>query len=474
GPESGRPTEPEWGQGGTASFSALDFTAERIFTSAPGSYDLSEIACLISVDIYNDFKLNGESGARTSSVCGLKGIPWNYWSTGYEGCLIGQGAFSYSTSTNPANEGDFAAHANTLYHDCHICKEDPAPVAGGAGINDLDETCINLNLRDRMVGSDYFCHGAGGWGSGTNAGFLDGTGKISEFGNCVDGDDTQFNNNIGDWRGYSDGYQDIFGYQDCGNEGGATDGTADPDFCDNNHDMITWTGNQETWLGDWKVKDTATGTTNSKPLTDGRKYFYGIFWIKADKRYDVVFVLIPNENAFNADFREIWEDLLDKDDKFYRVNPLGNEIWQARTVANYRVNLVTDTSIVQTIMDLISKEAEISMENIECRPCGDGNPATDDWEDCRPDAWTVERQCEMSPHDEHFLKMPIKIKTNATNAVALGTCGVKIQGGKTYRVIVNNWWNKHRRCIDWTCGYGTGPWHNCFTGVDRSVIILEL
>ncbi len=472
GPESGRPTEPEWGEGGTASFDVLDNLAERIFTSAPNAYDLSEIGCLIAEDIYKDFKKYGVEVARP--VVSVKGIPFTGypeylggedWSIGGTGHFINEKSFLYARGPGSTNAADEAEFANEGYPDCHLCMD------GGSAITHLDETCINMNLRDRTVGTSYFCHGPTGPppSVGDDGDFIADSGKPAQFGNCIG--PNIFGNDVGNWYDYQDGWIQ-FGtgaWFDCPNQDAN-------DICDNDREMIKWSPNYHKidadWpAGDkWKVKDT-TETHEDMELSDDWNYMYGVFWIPEYSRYDVVFAMYPETPVVGltytaTDWTDIWEDIFDDNLEWHRTNALGYKYWQMRIAADYLVepNAGDDVNIHQVIVDKIASVSEVDKDDINCLPC-------DRWADCWQIPVPIEKQCKV----DAFREEPIRMRTNATNSagVRITSCNEDLIGGRTYRVIITNWWGKFVECQGTFCP-NIGGWYDCYTNYDRQVIILEL
>jgi len=475
-PQTGTPTEPGWGEGVT-SYSVEDIKAERIFTKEPNAYDLSEIACHIATDIYNDYKKFGDNGIRTGRC--VYGLPFSTYMHDLEpgndvykygtGCLVSAKSFLYKQQTLPFDsyEVEFAKNG---YPDCHLCRNKTATPP--LEIKNLDQTCINMNLKDRVVDNTDFCKG----------GFYSESGS-AQFGNCVDnqgGDDSVFGNNyVTSWKDASNGkFVLVGGLQNCENDV--------DDFCDNDEEKLGWSANtrEGTWKYEsWRVKDTAFKRNDDILYGDSSSktpYVYGLFWIPEAQIYDIVFVVVPDKDArITNDFNEIWNKDLKKGEDFYRTNALGNYYLEARTVANFIVTLSTDVNIYQDIMQNIATEAYGSSDKIDkvhFQSCFG-------LDTCFPKVSAKSKaQCSILSGYQHyyakdmFLEEDIYMYTNATDVDdnLITNPNENLLAGKKYRVIVRNWWGRYRKCMLAGCPNVANSAGDCYLYAERAVTILEI
>jgi hypothetical protein len=404
------------------SSSASEEEIPRVFTTDTSSNDLSEVACSIGNDIYTDFSSKGLTGGRSEVFSNT--IPLQS-ATGY---LVGSGSFAYSKGADASISDTVFDTAG--YPDCHICK------VGTTGISDLDEYCINLQLQDRKVGQyDSFCSGSVTTPLGTRV----------KFGN-----------------------KDAYNWNSWG---------SNP--CSNDEDRIWWYATNKEWSEDWKTSDNSIEPGNDLRLADGRNYIYGVYWIPGDggNRYDVVFTRAPQKSSYEAsNFNDIKSVLSDYDD-LIRYTVVGEKYWEARTVAEFTVKPTSAVSM-GSIMDMI----KTAHDGISGLSFGYGNiifnACTGD--DCFTDgikAATATTKCTNEGFPVRYLVLQftvasenVYIYTNATNnGVPIISSG-RLQGGKTYKVIIKNWADVSRKCE----GLGCYTIKECFSEFDRSVVILEV
>jgi len=462
GPETAIPTEPDLDIGTTNSYNALSVAVTHIFTTAGNPHDMSEIACFIAEDIFNDFSKKGDTLPRSCSLWGGKGVPFSI-NNDASGCLISARSFLYKTdaSANPADE----AALMTYDLSCRLCR------VGNVGIKHLDETCINLQFSSgnismatnpRLVGARKFCDGTFFTDSDPQ--------KLSQFGNNHDGTTPTENKNlIAAWDGYCD--------QDANDE---------DDYCDNNMDYIRWQanrndGSQPSWpatdfsrVADWRTSAVVWYDYNSgdnSVLTDGYEYMYGIFWIAEAKKYDIVFAMIPRQGTPETNFNKIWEEDLDWDKNFWRTNPLGNIYVNLREVHNNTVVLAADTTI-STIMIGLKDHSGVITDKIGCLACSNDENCINKIYDGQSTQIGDEKCVDVNVDSvltDAFKREPIEVRIKATKSDGTPvTCNDNLVGGRTYRVIVKNWfgfWEKD----NWVSSDG-----GCYANFDRSVSIIQV
>lgn len=428
----------------------------RFFTDEPNHWDLSEIACLISEDIYNDYSKNGNDGLR--SDCSSDFIEYNK-----EGCFIKARKFLYGikSSTFDKDEATFNDGDGEKYPFCRLCRTENA--AGTMeGINNLDETCINYNLKYRTVGDLGFC----------NSSFPISSSGTARFGNCDDGSDDSFGNNIGKdgakWYDFSDGpdiWDPFNSVNECGNDNN--------DFCDNERDMITWRADNsegESWASEkWRVTDNSDdigfiigGTTgNSEILSDERNYMYGLYWVPHKNAYTLLFTMFPDQNpvAYSTkDWGDIWNKALKKD--FYRSNQLGQRFFEARQVANFLVTPEVPLIPYGDLRGSIASAMQIDADTkIKFLPC--------DSSDCFSMPVEIsDEDCSYSESNPlQYRDVVVRVFHTDTNGNAIKDSSIALPSGKTYRVIVTNW----------IAGFdgGGGGGTNCYNSYERTVLIIE-
>jgi hypothetical protein len=416
GPESGTATEqtPDTSlPSGNGDASSGSSQAQRIFTTAPNANDFSEIACLIGDKIYSDFSALGITGTRTSTIATFKYVvPFESAATVY---FLDGKSFTYATPTSSSDTDE--ATLSSAHPGCHLCR------INNVGITHLDENCINLQLRDRTVGSDNFC-------SVTIA--------------------------------PSNAEQRVkFGDSNC--PSASPGGASWPDNnCDNGIDRIYWfmsSGGDVSWPV-WKASYTDK-KYNSKTLTNGRDYVYGVFWVSDGDRYDVVFSMIPSPGCYTAsNFQDLYSVMSDKG--FIKFDALGGKFWQARSVADFNVAVPSGTTVpIGTIADTLG-----STSVLLCGAASAGNP-------CFSDSMIKTDSDLINDDDISFEEDEVKDKlAEEPITVYLGVANVGLSGalpgGKTYRVTVNKWLAVQR----YDCWAG-----RCKTnviGYDRSVTIQEV
>lgn len=485
-PQSGIATEPGFG-GGFHGGTAKNIKTEKFFTTGLPYSDLSEIACSIGTYIFKDFKQYGYM-ARPGDF--LYGFPITNSNT-KKAIFINAGSFLYRNTQYPAatygstggvttgtdtkqNDNVFAA-ASQDYKGCHICREPEligtllaasVPLVGG--IKDLDEMCINAQLRDRNISSSYFCGGSPyiQYVNGRNPP-RDGTFNIPgggdvQFGNCIMGKTTTDNNNNliqagatgKKWSDFSNGYVSGLGIVwNCGNE--------QIDFCDNSQDRIAWMAEKNKTVNNWEAIEDGN-LFNDNKLVDGRSYIYGVYWSPDDKQYAIVFVLIPDENNIPIDPDGFYQIDEDHGNYFggdnFRSNILGNRYIEARTSAIFNVTLTSNLSII-SLRGIIANNDNLG-DNIEKVDFSLTEPnvqsISQDWNHC-----DVQTSYFTSFVKSEFKSSKIKLWTDATS-----DSNGQLDVG-TYRVVIRNWMGLYKFP-------GTYVGKECYRDYERSVSIYKI
>jgi len=437
-PQSGIATEPGYVSGGGGS--ASDTMAKRFFTTAPKPYDLSEIACDIGTDIYNDFSVNGNKNSRSGINIDFgngehlyevgKGT-FIYNNTQYpDGQGIGQYGHSfpnnYVTGTDTRRPADSVVFGNAgpQYAACHICRE---PEQQGdlklgfatkvGGIKDLDEICINMQLRDRKAYTKDFCR---------DTFYISGTGY--KFGNCVGwelggsgGED--YNNELINTALSNPNNWQTFDSSNCAE--------LTPSFCNNNNDYIRWIATVNAYAVPWEITENYCATTlcdeSNVKLVDGYKYIYYVWWDTARSpiKYTIEFTAIPNENTIPT-FTNF--DTIGNYFSNWRANDAGRLDKEPRTLAIFNVNLANPLAIT-TLRDKIGSLDARGRNAVTCSSCN----SPPDSEPKYFKTWT----------DADCSATKITLWTNAT--VPGGNNGDLPSGN--YRVIIRSWKVDGNPCI---------------------------
>lgn len=405
---------------------------DHTITDEGEPHQLSEVACAIANDIYNDFKKGGNIGDR-KSVCGRPQCCYVHR------CLVNIGAFSLDSVTLPTPP-EWETTLSTKYPGCHVCDE----------ITNLDEICINYNL-DRTVDSKLFCDGF----------FVADSGDTVRFGNC----NCKTKDNGDDWKNSCDGYYGPWwspGLHNCGN----TEGSAPDDFCDNDKEMIKWIADVANSDPEWLVKDRAWDENSNFLDKTPHKYVYGVFFrpkiafYTDEEQYEIIFERIPAQGTETS--FDFIKNYLKKGDRITRYNWIGNYYPQARAITDMVVTLGGKKSVMD-LMEEIATEAGLTFPGgVKHEFCSgeddclntDINPGT---ENC------VSRT---TPNIEsNFLLKEIILHTPIDP-------NDDFIAGKKYRVVIKNWWGKYPKCYD--AGWFGSACYSCFSRYERSVIIYEV
>ncbi|OGI12422.1 hypothetical protein A3K64_01160 [Candidatus Micrarchaeota archaeon RBG_16_36_9] len=390
-----------------------DIGLDHIFTAQGGPHDLSEIACYIGDTIYEDFKKNGENNPGT--LCEERG--WPFYKN-KQVCLVGSPkSFIYQSGTIDLlyfglNEQKMSSR------NCHICA---APVGDGNGVvPDLDQTCIDLQLKDRIVDSLDFC---------THSLSIDG--KDTRFGNCNDDGTPSSNSGNNDWDNAND--------NSCGNNNN--------EFCDNGRDRIAWyvaNGVGDSYQ-DFLLQDN-NDNFNSKVMFSGKRYVMGIFWVPDDNGYGVTFAMDPTQNPSTIDYNGLIDYIGSTGNVKRRHNVLGELSSEARASAAFYFTPTDDDLKIIDLRTAISSKLGTSLEKvIFC------NINSIDSDKCPPNLKaTTSESCNigLTPNaDITFKDTTVRIVSNATNeaggAVTSNTYFVK---NKKYEVIVEFWADEYKKC----------------------------
>lgn len=408
-----------------------DIELDHIFSS--GTYlDVSEIACYIARNIYDDYHILGDGGSRadSSTFYWAKGLPKN------SEYLVGIGRFNYLQGPNSNSDPD-ETNITSFDSACHLCRDPPSPPlsSGGTAITHLDEVCISLQLRDRKVaGTIDFCN--------EPFGASDGDGLFGD-------NDCGATFNSAAWQSHC-GKTNNFPNEFCSNTG---------------QDKIRWSACTDDDTTAWNVTEKDCGGHNSDKLSNNRKYMYGVLWNIEDKKYDVVFAIVPvNSFVAGMSWDYIWEQY--KHDN-YRRNILGNEYFSARVVADYNF---TPTSPVN-IRNVLIQNIEIAQKGkVIFTPCSSE-------QECFP-RWISTEHCTIyvlgaGPYTD-IRNLPIILLINATKAdgTKFGSLpddkNRDLLTGRTYRVVIQEWFNQNAQAAAFNF------MNTCYDRYARSITITEI
>jgi hypothetical protein len=456
-PQSSIATEPGFVSGDTGKLGGIS-TTPHIFTSE-NNWDLSEIACHIGKVIYEDYSMHGDGGPRTGIDNGKfdHGQPFG----AQKGYLVGSGKFFY-TGTASKNDADETA-MHSYDPACHLCTNSPPPPngfppPGAVGITNLDETCINLQFRDRTFGAQAFCSGS-------------------------------FASNKG-------GYNGKFGDNDCGadrNPGQVGWTGLCNDFCDNGLNKVTWVADHDQDSTDWNITDWGIPEgDNSEILTPSRYYIYGVVWSANSKYYNVLFAEIPNFSA--ADTPETdWNTMLDPYFQYlppgtdqFRRGILGQVYPETRIVADYILTPTQPiTSIYSQIMigdGTIHGLANIAFNGLTqaqalakivfrtCSAADKSNPTEciPAWTSTEGDkCWTVGGSTfGLLKQNNEGIIVVVDAKDGSGQQIASPNQDLPI--GYSYRIIVQQWY----RAWDHLDFYSI--WYHCYDEYVRSISIIQI
>ncbi len=455
GPESGVLTNPSPVTGGSITYEGIN-PAPHIFTTG-NNWDLSEIACSIGKAIYIDYSKHGDSGPRTAIDNGLYDKGYIFGSqTGY---LIDSGKFYYTAKADASNTNECLMQTSDPA--CHLCRQSPSascsptptsascgsPPAccvspGSVGIDNLDETCINLQLRDRKIGVGSFC----------NVNFRSTDGNDGFFGN----NDCGANRNVGQpgWNGR------------CSS------------FCDG-ADKIIWSADHDQDSTDWNVTDNGISEeANSESLQDKREYIYGVVWSTYYKNYDVLFAMVPNFSATDTPVTNwfIIDDYFgyNSPTEMYRKGILGKTYPEARIVADYL--LIPSQPINNIYNDLIVHLSTIAFQGltpaearmkVSFKSCSDLGSCLPSWTPRGDACWTVGGDTFTLMQEKNE---PIQVLVDATDSSGSKITDIDynkdLPAGKTYRIIIQQWYR------GWN--YWNGLWmDHCYDEYVRSISIIQ-
>lgn len=425
--ETGIATEEKYTDESKKNLGTEGTELKNIFTTPGTELDISEIACYIARDIYNDYSNFGDEGPRVGMNYYKKGLPFTTGSA----YLVGIGSFNYKLTAS--NKDTDEATLKAFDSACWLCRE-PVATTVSTGITNLDEVCIDLQLRDRKVISVGFCNESFGTPYG------DGTFSNNDCG-------AQLNTLA--WRAHCDKL--------------GTD-----EFCTaNGVDKIYWSADPDD--DSYAYNDTESDDTieyDSNKLSDSRRYMYAVLWIPEGKRYDVVFTVLPIMASTSLDWDYIWKTLGQFQDNFRR-NVLGNDYWEARVIADYILTPANPINIHNGLVKNIEL-AFVGEGRVDFKSCETFNECFPGWVSTK-NARCVEDFYAGDVYDD-VQYMPIRLLINATDAdgnkITDADINKDIPAG-TYRVVIKEWYNEWREA-------NYGIWSSCFDRYDRSVTVLEL
>jgi hypothetical protein len=388
----------------------LDWAVHIIFSGL--NYQPSEVACEIATKINDDFRANVDGSRQVSNGKNCQ----RQW------CIVqnGVGKFKLETITSVPTSSSWREVFATA--NCAICEEPPNT---GSTIKELDEVCINYNLK---AAGDEIC---------TSSLLL--RGKIAQFGNnectCL--------NSIGVWCDRCDGEE-----------------TEPDDFCDNSIDRIIWAADKQT--GPELVTDDFGSLIDNNPLVrwwrgnelalgkDPSLYMYGILWDSTEKKYDLLFEQIPAVKTTSqiSDLNAI-QPLLQTDTDSVRFNRLGNWYSEAREIEHIYFMPITEI----TFQDFLDPYTE----NVDVYFCGSSS------------------QCFYTDPVQSPSQVCLNnIKNNVDDQIIIKTNieGGSFEAGKAYDISVKNWQGIYMTKTGFLADLS---WNNyCYDFYDKSISIYEV
>ena len=323
----------------------------------------SEIACYIADIIYNDYQIYGKDIERGDCRTIV-----NSDNRVYE-CLIGDAMIFTLQKFDQSEMNSYGTEWENILNNvdegpCHLCEE------GGNAVPLLDETCVNMQFRDRKVETSDFCN------DNFVPSLAETTGDI-RFGNNG-ADDGGFGcyippqnviGSLSNWRTHCSEHDAGVGWPNA--------------FCDNGDNLIyDWNNwwvadcaggdvcdNDETLDPPEIVNEIHNDVTNGILDHDGRRYVMGITWLPEEQKYNVHFARVPqlqlvdSSSLLNRIVDVVRNDGATRDWKF-RYNYLGKFTKDARSIVDMLVwgdDNIGITDIMQEIGDntnLLSREED--------------------------------------------------------------------------------------------------------------------
>lgn len=390
-------------------------------TGAGNPHQPSEVACVISKKIFDDYLIygNGDRDAGEGKNC-------------FDNqCIINAGSFRLANVDGTDWENVLSGASNP-YGPCHLCREPPS--AGGTIIPDLDEVCINLNLKDKETGNTKIC----------DSPFTSYSGEQVKFGNnnCFCPDSNK--NAKADWCNIrcDGGNNDLDGSDFCD---GST--TSDP------KNLILWIGKgRGTDTDEWRVSDDIYYNLDGNSVTLSKQpdqYLYGIIWDKSysHNRYKVIFVRTPLQSSSDS-FNFLWNN--DGFKNYKRTNPLGVWYGEAREIARVMVNPAVATGIGDLAGDAGLKSViDGSEKKVWCESCSN-----------KDECLATEPTTVDETYSFNFGSKPIKIQVDSR----VDCNGGILKSGSQYIVSVKNWYQDYLTL-------GRMMYQNKFKKYDRTVSI---
>ena len=452
------------------SMSLMDFDVDTITPTRPptddlrkinelGTHYISEIACIIAEDIYNDFTKYGERGRdyrliyrEDSPINREFNCEWiwdkdccpayNNLPKDDEGkfvCLINAGIFT--VGQNEALSDEVKSELTDL--GCSLdCTSD------GTTEYELDEVCVNHNLalKEFPKGSGIsFC--TDGYNEEIRISY-DSQQERQKFGNE---DCYANNNNDGDaWRDLCD--RDPPGPL-CIANGFREDGT---ELTYRELDRIY------SWKADWIP---LTRRSSDRYLVENRgivsniKYFYTLYWNNKDERgeaesksYKVELPSIITYDYKDRTNNINWDDFLDFIEEFYDeeedIRHTTAGIWFRELRTSYDMTVILSSSLtlnlLQQTLEGISDDFDVSRE-----PCTVGVNCVNYGIDAVIYEENLGSDSTSKIRDTVFEKeAPITIKYNDN----VEKDGHMLMGGERYRIIVRNWMSNWYGATRDSCG----------------------
>lgn len=316
----------------------------------------SEIACLISNSIYNDYMKNGPTGSRGSNCFIVEDGKYHY-------CLVDSKTFQLQAGGND----EIAWRNDLIAQNCSLCSnKTPSESGVETVVPMLDEVCINYDLNRTTDDGWNFCKGSiysiGGAFSNCDCGVHD-SWAAQDHGNSQ----------VPNWNSKCDGYWNkggLFGY------GQGWVKCNDGKFCDNQQNSASYADNMILWHADKAEngEDNYLVSDHEKEIYDNRgefdensldltsNYTYGIVWIPERKQYYLYFEKIPMQKK-ETDFSFLIDNIarINYQTPYLsgiRINPLGFTMPETRRIMDRVVNLsssyLSSSSSIKTVGDLMT------------------------------------------------------------------------------------------------------------------------
>ncbi|MFH1474116.1 MAG: hypothetical protein ABIE55_04490 [Candidatus Aenigmatarchaeota archaeon] len=449
----------------------------------------SEIACHIANIIHSDYQTYGRETLRGERILSFANE-----------LIISSGKIftlkEFTQNEMIANGGVWETVLNDVVSGpCHLCQE------GGTAIPLLDETCVNMQLKDRKVESSNFCNG------GFIPRMTDNSFEIKFGNNVCYVPNKNKAGSLANWDNHC--------------QGGDNDGNwPNPIFCDNGQDLIyDW---NRWWVADcagsgcdvdpqitpeydtrYLVNEIENLDTKGILDHDERHYVFGVTWIPEKEKYNVNFARIPHINLADSttDMLDRIGDVVSNKGSYsnweVRNNYLGFYTRQARSVMDFIFRGDDQTGLIEVKKKIEEVTDDLSFDNEDCIGLSPNEDSTrcilsnscEGIDDCLKNqgvitfkgAELVEADSLKAFLESHFMgscwqvtcqdRTPksIVVKSNVEPNENFKSEGV-------YRVVVNNWFSIYDSGISFHIGSCFWPGSPCWRGISylRDVVIINV